>query len=1033
MSTISEPSRKTSSGESGPCASFKADARRPHRCGGCHCRQRDHQQGGGGGEGSGLNAEAAQSASSLLLRSPQLPPTSSHKVVLRSPSASDARLTSVVSADKESSGSSSPSQPARIKKKKKKRVHRFGSMGRQKRVSGSHGMLELEDAGGDQEGVPDHMLYLPNGRERSHTVSVMSDILEEEEGNEEEVEEGEGVPLSRDSISSFSLMPFSRRVMSSSRAISSPAAPKSPPSSPSKAPLPPHSGPDSPNSSSPSTTTGNSNIIPYGEASPALTIETPSTPKRSRRRRLPERRLSTVLSSPPGLFPAVLPAHSNPSSSTSPAISTSSELSPIALLTANIQRAAPNTVFADVFRQCLDILYERSSDIAPALASVLVPSRYRAHCGFLDRSSLDGLSLIATQITEFIRRHKVLRAVISMQAWWRGHKIRRIPRPLLSSLAQRNRTVAEILRLEIEHQTKLERFFNGFHLPHNTITRDFFGSEEEPLLGRNFPIFVAEHQRIVQRLTALIDKAAYDGLLISGVGRLYFDAVPSFFRVFYPNYARDSAQYDCLLQGFAADKKMSTILQQVKKDCGMSLSALLADIQRHVPRLTVHLQRFSSFDTLDPRDQSQALEATEAMMRVSTFIQKALSEAAPLASWLQIRRRIRIPEELSMLPSDRQLLDRKRLFIHEAIFPKISILHPSPLSLSLAGGLPVRKIVVKAVRCMLFQDALFCCSLESRSKGSLRLNAIIDLNHVTLILPAATEPSGKTAAASSVVEDAPSSNSNALLGKLPKPNQMMLVPSDGGSSTDSIKQIVRITALSPEDARPWTDLVRSAITGRRDSRLFGIPLKTILQRESSLVPNFIVFVATWILNNCASVIGLFRINPNSTVVHDIQSELEKNVASHQSFSFLSSHSPHDVAGVLKKFIYSLPTPLIPHHIYPALIELHKQHLGVSLALAEDIGVLLLNHANLPLENWRLMRYLAGFLNEYSRNSPQTQMTDSNLAIVLSPTVMYPPAHATSPDAQVAHVRIVNEIILTMIRWTDACFPPETERVPTDDA
>ena len=732
-------------------------------------------------------------------------------------------------------------------------------------------------------------------------------------------------------------------------------------------------------------------------------------PAQRPRKKDPKLRRSLVLSSPPGLFAGLGKLSSN---------GTSTEESAIVSLCASIQRATPEVICSDILRGSLDLLYESSDDISSALTSIFHdPSKYRRYGGFMDKSSVNNLSLIATQINDFIARHNVFRAIVSVQARWRAHRIRAIPRPMLSSMAQRNRCAFEILNLETNHQNILRRFLDAFSA--RSTTKNALPAEATQILGQDFPNFVSIHAVLVSRLSALLNVSSFGGFFIAGIGKLYLAQIRTLFRAYYPEFARNCAHSENIIRSLSTDKRSLTFLHTVEKECGASVLELITEITRHVPRLTLKLQAYGSWQTLSTADYAEAVEATSVMLDVSSSIEKALSDSVPLSAWFQIRRCLKIPES-SVTLAHRHYLDRRRLFKHESILPKLSISNPSPLTLVLSNGLAGKSFVQKNVRCILFDDAIFFCSLDNKSKDSLKLNAVIDLDQSAVIKPMKENVSKSKTTAVSVFAD--SSASTELYLALRKPNQFLLLPSDDASNLDPnpslARQIVKVTANSIEDAQHWVSLIETAIQSRMSTRLFGLPLRTLLDRESSQVPRFITFTTGWLLKHGTSVNGIFRVNPNSIIVQNIQSELETRT----NYDFLSSYNPHDVGGVFKKYLCALPTPVIPYNLYLPLIDLCRRFLEVSPAFAVQLGEMLRSPSfQIPSENYYLLRYLTGFLQEFATHSAQTQMTDQNLAIVFAPSLMYSFELSPNGGDHLSHAHFTNDIILTMIRWHSLCF------------
>lgn len=117
-----------------------------------------------------------------------------------------------------------------------------------------------------------------------------------------------------------------------------------------------------------------------------------------------------------------------------------------------------------------------------------------------------------------------------------------------------------------------------------------------------------------------------------------------------------------------------------------------------------------------------------------------------------------------------------------------------------------------------------------------------------------------------------------------------------------------------------------------------------------------------------------------------------------------------IAALLKNYLRSLPDPLLTYKLYPRFIEVAAMSLGDGTKL--EIGKIL---NQLPQENHDNLRYLVSFLNRFSKQLSRTRMTTQNIAIVMSPNLLWAPeTMGASYAEQVNSTTAVNTIVEQLV-------------------
>lgn len=135
-------------------------------------------------------------------------------------------------------------------------------------------------------------------------------------------------------------------------------------------------------------------------------------------------------------------------------------------------------------------------------------------------------------------------------------------------------------------------------------------------------------------------------------------------------------------------------------------------------------------------------------------------------------------------------------------------------------------------------------------------------------------------------------------------------------------------------------------------------------------------------------------------------------------SFVGPPIPHEyqdvhvVASVLKAYLRSLPEPLLTFEFYKEFLE------AATKPSEQQRKSSILNIINqLPEGNYNNLKYLTKFLSYLSEKNQQNKMSTQNLAIVMSPNLLWPQnqdEHEQNYAQQVNSTAAVNTIVETLI-------------------
>lgn len=189
--------------------------------------------------------------------------------------------------------------------------------------------------------------------------------------------------------------------------------------------------------------------------------------------------------------------------------------------------------------------------------------------------------------------------------------------------------------------------------------------------------------------------------------------------------------------------------------------------------------------------------------------------------------------------------------------------------------------------------------------------------------------------------------------------------------------------------------------------VFGAALDQIRSMHEGLgVPMILVTTASYVREHGMEVEGIFRRSANAQLVKSVKEAYNTN----QAVDLAEHDDVHLAAVLIKSFLRELPEPLLTFGLYDPIMEL--QDLPRQL---EPIKQLL---ATLPPRNTAVLKFLIPFLREVSARSEINKMTDSNLAIVFGPNLLW----GSHQAASLASMGRVNSFAQFLISRGDELFP-----------
>ncbi|XP_046723363.1 rho GTPase-activating protein 24 isoform X2 [Silurus meridionalis] len=164
-------------------------------------------------------------------------------------------------------------------------------------------------------------------------------------------------------------------------------------------------------------------------------------------------------------------------------------------------------------------------------------------------------------------------------------------------------------------------------------------------------------------------------------------------------------------------------------------------------------------------------------------------------------------------------------------------------------------------------------------------------------------------------------------------------------------------------------------------------------------------------------VGLFRQPGQATLVKELQEAFDAG----EKPSF-DSTDVHTVASLLKLYLRELPEPLVPFSRYQEFLIC-----GKKIPSDREQGLLELRNLlhELPVANFKLLKYICQFLNEVQSFSSTNKMSIQNLATVFGPNILRPKAE--DPESIIGGAAIVQHLMSELIREHVMLFSRENNR------
>jgi hypothetical protein len=218
----------------------------------------------------------------------------------------------------------------------------------------------------------------------------------------------------------------------------------------------------------------------------------------------------------------------------------------------------------------------------------------------------------------------------------------------------------------------------------------------------------------------------------------------------------------------------------------------------------------------------------------------------------------------------------------------------------------------------------------------------------------------------------------------------------------------------------FVELTRDLSTPlKKKTMVLGLSLQDMLDEEAphlaatNGVP-YLTYKCVEHLRKNLSTEGLFRISAAGSELEALKSEFKRVKLGEQGDIDLSKYSVHAVSNMLKTFFRTQPQPIMTFALYDKLVLI-----GELKDLAQKSRDLKLALNSLPVANRQVLHYVFKLLQQVARDSATNQMTSSNLAICLAPSLSWPQGEQSIEITLSVHKLV--SAVMTMIDQVDVVF------------
>lgn len=188
---------------------------------------------------------------------------------------------------------------------------------------------------------------------------------------------------------------------------------------------------------------------------------------------------------------------------------------------------------------------------------------------------------------------------------------------------------------------------------------------------------------------------------------------------------------------------------------------------------------------------------------------------------------------------------------------------------------------------------------------------------------------------------------------------------------DFLKSTQKSPATAPKPMPPRPPL---------PNQQFGVSLQHLREKnpEQEPIPLVLRETVAYLQAHALTTEGIFRRSANTQVVREVQQKYNMGLP----VDFDQYNELHLPAVILKTFLRELPEPLLTFDLYSHVVGF------LNIDESQRVEATLQAFQMLPEENYLVLRFLTAFLVQISALCDQNKMTNTNLAVVFGPNLLW---------------------------------------------
>lgn len=203
-----------------------------------------------------------------------------------------------------------------------------------------------------------------------------------------------------------------------------------------------------------------------------------------------------------------------------------------------------------------------------------------------------------------------------------------------------------------------------------------------------------------------------------------------------------------------------------------------------------------------------------------------------------------------------------------------------------------------------------------------------------------------------------------------------------------------IQAKNSVDLHEWIRMIKTSkrysfrskkFKGKTHNKVFGVPLESICERESTLIPTIVIKLLEEIELRGLDEVGLYRIPGSVGSINLLKKAFDEEGAVSNNFSLDDDRwfEINAIAGCFKMYLRELPESLFTNELitdFTRSVQKFKSH---EIEYDEFKGEMIDKLTQLPRCNYETLKRIVLHLNKVHRHVDNNRMDASNLAIVFS--------------------------------------------------